>query len=140
MTKLVVLLLVLASASIVLALISYASGWRAIAARFPARNGRPPVGRNWSSVSLGCGDSLGFGCAHLRGIFLGWSERGLYLADMWRLSIFFPPLEIPWQAIQQTDEVWGTHTIVSVAGRRMGIPMPVMRDIRDRIEAASSVL
>ncbi len=126
--------LVFAGLNCVLVVISYLSGWRSLASRFPARNGRLPTGHRWVSVGFGCGDSFGSGCTLLRGMFLGWSERGLYVADMLRLFVFFPPLEILWEAIQLTDEVWGSHDIVTIAGRRLGIPMKVMQGIRHRLE------
>jgi hypothetical protein len=130
----VVVCLVVIFLSGVLLIVSYASGWRVLASRFPARSGRPATGERCVSVSLGCEDSFGFGCTVLRGVFLGWSTRGLYAGHMLGVSIFFPPLEIPWSHVQLTDAAWGTHTILTVAGRRLGVPMKLVRSFRDHIE------
>ena len=115
-------------------LIAYLSGWRALASRFPPKDGRPATGNSWISISLGSGDFFGFGSTFLRGIYVGWSDRGLYLASALGLSVIFPPIEIPWGVIESTNEAWGSHDIVTVQGRRLGIPIKVMQHVRHRLD------
>lgn len=102
--------------------ISLASGWYRLALKFPASHGRPQNGRSWVSVSMGL--------SYLRWNFIGWSERGLYVSSMLRLSILLPPFEIPWSELRATGDRNGAHDVFQIDRFKLGIPTTVVRDIR----------
>lgn len=96
----------------VLALCAWLSGWRRLAAEYPARPvaGADDEALRWASARIGIVDYSG-------ALFVRTAASGLAVGPMWPFRPFHPPFEIPW-----SDMEVGAISPCALCGLRLRIP------------------
>ena len=98
------------------AMLSFMSGWRRLAARFPASSGIDGETYRFASMSLGAGLLP----VHYRNsMFVTVGRSGLSMSVFILFRVMHPPLFIPWSAVEtvQPERFWlVNHTVVYIRG------------------------
>ena len=115
----------------ILALLSYVSGWRKLAAGYTCKE--PFIGTTWRFQSA---EMRWLGIRNC--LILGADARGLYMSMMLLFRFWHPPLLIPWTAINsRTKKKLFSEGVEFTLGPAPGVPLWVWPPIADKIRAAA---
>ena len=106
-------------------LLSRFSGWRALAARYPAA-GEPPGERMlWTSAQIG-------GVSFRSCLNMTVGPAGLYLVPAFMFRLFMPPLLVPWGDVRFTGfkkVFFFEFACLRLGGAEAGVPCVLRRDL-----------